>query len=68
MKCYRQVGLLATALVIGLVATGCGGISASPSISPASFLLPGLVQDTPKGDPVEMAPVETPVPELAAVR
>ncbi|MCP5518666.1 MAG: hypothetical protein H7A45_15560 [Verrucomicrobiales bacterium] len=68
MKCYRHLSLLATALVIGLVATGCGGVSASPSISPASFLLPGLVRDTPKGDPVEPVPVPEPAPELASAR
>jgi len=26
---------------------GCGGINASQSVSPASFLLPGLMQATP---------------------
>jgi len=30
-----------------LLLTGCGGISASPSISPASFFLPGLMKAAP---------------------
>jgi len=39
-----------------LLGTGCGGISASRSVSPATFLLPGLMQATPKAaDPISPA-------------
>jgi hypothetical protein len=31
-----------------LFAAGCGGLSATKSISPASFLLPGLIKATPQ--------------------
>jgi hypothetical protein len=40
--------ILVTALP--LVATGCGGISGSQSISPATFFLPGLLRATPPAD------------------
>jgi hypothetical protein len=33
-------GIIGTAVVL----TGCSGINASPSVSPASFILPGLLQ------------------------
>jgi len=33
-----------------LLGTGCGGINANGSISPASFFLPGLMQNRPKAD------------------
>lgn len=31
-----------------LLVTGCGGVSASRSVSPASFLLPGLLEYHPR--------------------
>lgn len=31
--------------VIALIGAGCGGINASQSVSPASFLLPGIIQN-----------------------
>ena len=34
-----------------LFVAGCGGITASKSISPASFLLPGLLQAVPQPPP-----------------
>jgi len=40
-KIARAAGLLALAAATGLGA-GCGGIGASGSVSPATFLLPGL--------------------------
>jgi len=38
---------LAAIPALSLFATGCGGFSASKSISPATFLLPGLMQADP---------------------
>jgi hypothetical protein len=35
------------AAVIGLICNGCGGLSATPAISPLMFLLPGLGQVKP---------------------
>ena len=45
------------ALALPLLAgAGCGGFSASHSISPATFLLPGLVQSQPAPEPVSPPP------------
>ena len=43
----RTVALLILAVFAGL-GTGCGGIGASGSVSPATFLLPGLGQVQPQ--------------------
>lgn len=43
---------------MALVATGCGGFSGSHSVSPASFLLPGLLKNEPP------PPAEAPAPQL----
>ncbi|HMO66065.1 MAG TPA: hypothetical protein PKE47_12725 [Verrucomicrobiota bacterium] len=44
-----------------LLATGCGGVSASRSVSPATFLLPGIMQYDPR--PVEPGPDDAVQPE-----
>lgn len=52
---------VARALVLIAITTlfaGCGGISGSHSVSPASLLLPGLLKVEPKRSPVE--PPKTP--------
>jgi len=41
------------------VATGCSGINASHSVSPASFFLPGLIRAEPDAPP---APAGSPAP------
>jgi hypothetical protein len=38
-----------------LLNTGCSGINASKSVSPASFFLPGLMQAKPPADPAAPA-------------
>jgi hypothetical protein len=38
---------LAVLAVLLTGAAGCGGVSGSQSVSPASFFLPGLLQVTP---------------------
>jgi hypothetical protein len=40
-------------------ATGCSGINASHSVSPASFFLPGLIRVEPGASP---APAGSPTP------
>ena len=68
MKRYRAVSLGAILAVIGLIATGCGGISGSHSISPASFFLPGILHHEPaETRPDDAAPVPNtgPVPVVA---
>ena len=48
MKLERKAKGIAAALgVIGLFGAGCSGINRSIDISPATFLLPGLVQSQP---------------------
>ncbi|HYV28362.1 MAG TPA: hypothetical protein VFA77_12565 [Candidatus Eisenbacteria bacterium] len=48
MKSYRKFVRLAMIPGLVLLGIGCGGITASRSISPATFLLPGLLQYTPE--------------------
>jgi hypothetical protein len=50
---------LALLTVAGVLVTGCGGITASKSISPASFFIPGLGEARP-------APASSPVPSAPA--
>jgi len=44
-------------VAVALGSTGCGGINASQSVSPASFFLPGLLKADP---PSTNAPVAWP--------
>lgn len=65
MRTMRKVlaGLLATGA--GFLLTGCGGVSASHSVSPATFFLPGLMKvEPPKPAPAAGQPAS---PEVAAV-
>lgn len=46
---FRKGLMMLGGLLLALVSAGCGGITASPSVSPASFFLPGLMKnDAPK--------------------
>jgi hypothetical protein len=49
-----MVKLLLLTAVIGLISVGCGGLAATPAISPLMFLLPGLGQAKPA--PPQIAP------------
>ncbi|RME91740.1 MAG: hypothetical protein D6766_11340 [Verrucomicrobia bacterium] len=62
VKGYRRGWLLAMLAAGVLLVTGCGGFTASPSISPATFLLPGLGQ----ANPAEAAPTPAPEPPVTA--
>jgi hypothetical protein len=45
---------------------GCSGINASHSVSPATFLLPGLMQaDPPPAQPDGILPAQQPLTEAA---
>jgi hypothetical protein len=49
-----------------LLGAGCSGINASKSISPATFLIPGLLQvDPAPAHPDRVLPVEEPSTEVA---
>lgn len=59
MKLYwKQLGL-ATVAVAGLLASGCSGIHAGQSVSPATFLLPGFGHARP-GAPLPALAIEGP--------
>jgi hypothetical protein len=52
-----------------LLAAGCGGIQARRTISPATFLLPGLLKAKPPSAPVDpVLPEITPVKQVALAR
>ena len=60
---------LAPLCAVVLGCAGCSGFQAAPSISPATFLLPGLGQTLPRSAP-EGLPASTPIslqPEPASV-
>ena len=60
---------LAILAVGAVLCTGCGGINASPSVSPASFFLPGLMQADPAPViPPAATPAAQPVVTLAQSR
>jgi hypothetical protein len=43
----KRTVLLALLAAVAFIGSGCGGLGASGSISPATFLLPGIGQNTP---------------------
>jgi hypothetical protein len=52
--------------VLVLSVAGCGGISATKSISPASFLIPGFLKATPPpANPESTLPTVEPGTEVA---
>lgn len=54
---------LVTALAVGVLGGGCGGFSASRSVSPLDFILPGIMEHTPSA-PSGLRPTNAP-PVLA---
>jgi hypothetical protein len=63
--CWKLLCLFLLA-ALPLVVTGCSGLNAGGSVSPASFLLPGLLKnETPTNAPALTPPVST---ELAIAR
>jgi hypothetical protein len=67
MRISRKIGsvVLAT-LVVGFL-TGCAGITAPLSVSPATFLLPGLMEVPQEAPPVVVAPAEVTNRQLSAL-
>ena len=52
----RNFLALATVSLLVVLGSGCGGISTTQSVSPATFFMPGLMQVTPKAvDPLAPA-------------
>ena len=58
-------------MAVLLAGSGCGGITASHSISPATFFLPGFGQNVPaeaaETDPATVVEAES-APQVAALR
>lgn len=67
VKTYSKlVPRIAGMALLTLVLTGCGGVQASRSVSPASILLPGLLQvDPPKSAPAHTPPALVNSPEFS---
>ena len=57
VRINRNLLALTTLVALAVGSAGCGGINASQSVSPASFLLPGLMK---AGPPATNAPVALP--------
>ena len=54
-RSLSQIGLAAVLVALG---TGCGGISTTQSVSPATFFLPGLMQNAPPPPPPAELPAQ----------
>lgn len=63
MKFWRKLPVVAAALALGCLASGCSGVNASGSVSPATFFLPGIMHRGPE----IKSPVEEKAPETARV-
>ena len=44
---WKSVRLATLVVSTGMLGAGCSGINATHSVSPATFLIPGLMQTTP---------------------
>jgi hypothetical protein len=68
MRFRSKLIMLAVIPCALVLATGCGGLATSQSVSPLDFLLPGLVKADQKqqSDP-SLQPVPPPKPEPAIV-
>lgn len=73
VKRFRAGALCGVVVTAACLATGCGGVSGSKSVSPGTFFLPGLMQnDAPsipqpsQPQPSELIPLPGPNPGPAA--
>jgi hypothetical protein len=64
---FMKVTFIALLVVLAVLAGGCGGISATPSVSPLNFLLPGARLDPRTPAPVIPGTTNA-VPLLAQAR
>jgi hypothetical protein len=63
---WKVLRLAALIPALELVGAGCGGIAATQSVSPATFLLPGLLKaDPPPAHSDLVLPDNEPAEELA---
>lgn len=62
MKSVRFIRAAVVGLGLAMVASGCGGVNATGSVSPATFFLPGLMKIAPE----RPAPGQPALPEQAS--
>lgn len=60
MRVKRKAAILLAAPMAALFLSGCGGFQAAPTISPASFFMPGLIRNDHKQDAPQETPVQSP--------
>jgi hypothetical protein len=69
VKLNPKVGVTMLLTGVALLGAGCSGINASQSISPATFLLPGIMRaDPPPADPASALPETEPCLQVAQLR
>jgi len=57
VRINRNLLVLALLLALAVDGAGCGGINASQTVSPATFILPGLLKaDSPSTNPPAVRP------------
>lgn len=66
VKLNSKVALVVILTGSALLGAGCSGINASQSVSPASFILPGLLKVEPQtSEPDEPLPAVAPAAQFA---
>jgi hypothetical protein len=69
MILVRPIKPVILAAFLAVTVVGCGGFAASKSVSPASFFLPGLIQNTPASEsPLDRATNASPDITLVQAR
>jgi hypothetical protein len=69
MKFGRMWLNLVLAGILAMVAVGCSGLAAGGSVSPATFLLPGLMKAEPKAPAGQTVPAPlADAPQIVGVR
>jgi hypothetical protein len=64
MKSVRFLRVAVAGLALAMLASGCGGVNATGSVSPATFFLPGIMKIAPE----RPAPGQPSLPEQATAR
>jgi hypothetical protein len=67
VKSTQKAFGLAIIAAVAVLGTGCGGFQGSHSISPASFFLPGLLQNKSQVEKVEPIAATPPVEQAETV-
>ena len=69
VKLNWKVVLAVFSAALALAGSGCSGVHAQGSVSPATFLLPGLMRnDAQPADPTAPLPLPAPEVQVAQVR